>query len=90
MVLELSGVSKTYAAPDSGPPVSVLKDVELRLGAGEAVAIIGPSGSGKSTLLNIMGALDHPSAGTVKLDGRLLSGLSGPGECAWSHAHRAR
>jgi predicted ABC-type transport system involved in lysophospholipase L1 biosynthesis ATPase subunit len=76
MVLELTGVSKTYAAPDSGPPVSVLKDVELRLAAGEAVAIIGPSGSGKSTLLNIMGALDHASAGTVKLDGRALGGLS--------------
>jgi ABC-type lipoprotein export system ATPase subunit len=76
MVLELTGVSKTYATPDSGPPVSVLKDVELRLAASEAVAIIGPSGSGKSTLLNLMGALDHPSAGTVKLDGRVLGSLS--------------
>jgi lipoprotein-releasing system ATP-binding protein len=76
MVLELAGVSKTYASPDGGPPVSVLKDIELRLAAGEAVAIIGPSGSGKSTLLNIMGALDHPSAGTVKLDGRVLDSLS--------------
>ena len=76
MVLELAGVSKTYASPDGGPPVSVLKDIELRLAAREAVAIIGPSGSGKSTLLNIMGALDHPSAGTVKLDGRVLASLS--------------
>ena len=75
-MLELTGVSKNYASPDGGPPVSVLKNVDLHLAAGEALAIIGPSGSGKSTLLNIMGALDHPSAGQVRLDGRELSGLS--------------
>jgi ABC-type lipoprotein export system ATPase subunit len=76
MLLELTGVSKTYASPDGGPPVSVLKNVDLRLMPGEAIAIIGPSGSGKSTLLNIMGALDHPSAGQVRLDGRDLGSLN--------------
>jgi ABC-type lipoprotein export system ATPase subunit len=76
MLLELNRVSKTYASPDGGPPVAVLKDVDLQLAAGEAVAIIGPSGSGKSTLLNIMGALDHPSAGQVRLDGRELGSLN--------------
>jgi ABC-type lipoprotein export system ATPase subunit len=75
-MLELTGVSKNYASPDGGPPVSVLKNVDLHLAAGEALAIIGPSGSGKSTLLNIMGALDHPSAGQVRLDGRELGSLS--------------
>ena len=75
-MLELTGVSKNYASPNGGPPVSVLKNVDLHLAAGEALAIIGPSGSGKSTLLNIMGALDHPSAGQVRLDGRELSSLS--------------
>ena len=76
MLLELTEVSKDYALPNGGPPVSVLKNVALQLAAGEALAIIGPSGSGKSTLLNIMGALDHPSAGQVRLDGRELSSLS--------------
>lgn len=76
MLLELTGVSKTYASPDGGPPVSVLKNVDLHLMPGEALAIIGPSGSGKSTLLNIMGALDHPNAGRVRLDGRDLGSLN--------------
>ena len=76
MLLELTGVSRTYASPDGGSPVSVLKNVDLHLMPGEALAIIGPSGSGKSTLLNIMGALDHPSAGQVRLDGRELGSLN--------------
>jgi lipoprotein-releasing system ATP-binding protein len=76
MLLELTRISKTYASPDGGPPVAVLKDIEFQLAAGEAVAIIGPSGSGKSTLLNIMGTLDHPSAGQVRLDGRELANLN--------------
>jgi ABC-type lipoprotein export system ATPase subunit len=78
MLLELTGVSKDYPSPNGGPPVSVLKNVALQLAGGEALAIIGPSGSGKSTLLNMMGALDHPGAGQVRLDGRELSGLSEP------------
>lgn len=75
MLLELTRVSKTYPSPDGGPPVAVLKDVDLQLAAGDAAAIIGPSGSGKSTLLNLIGALDFPSAGQVRLDGRELNGL---------------
>ncbi len=76
MLLELDHLSKTYAAPDGGPPVDVLRNISLRLDAGEAVSIIGPSGSGKSTLLNIMGALDRPTSGSVRLDGRDLGGLT--------------
>ena len=76
MLLEIDHLSKTYSSPDGGPIVDVLRDVSLRLDAGEAVSIIGPSGSGKSTLLNIMGALDRPTTGTVRLDGRDLGGLT--------------
>ncbi len=78
MLLELTKVSKSYPATDAGARVEVLKDVDLQLAAAEAIAIVGPSGSGKSTLLNIMGALDHPSAGQVRLDGRDLADLSEP------------
>lgn len=75
MPLELTHISKTYPAA-GGEQVEVLRDVNLRLAAGEALAVIGPSGSGKSTLLNIMGALDRPSGGTIRLDGQDLGGMS--------------
>jgi lipoprotein-releasing system ATP-binding protein len=75
LLLELNGVSKDYG------DVDVLRDVNLRLDGGEAIAIVGPSGSGKSTLLNIIGTLDRPTSGTVSFDGDDLRRLS-PDEIA--------
>ena len=69
-LLELEGVSKTYPGP-----LTVLRDVDLSIEAGEFVAIVGPSGSGKSTLLHLMGTLDRPSAGSIMLDGLDIAGL---------------
>jgi lipoprotein-releasing system ATP-binding protein len=66
-VLEVIGVSKHYPGPSGS--IAVLSSIDLRLDAGESVSIVGPSGSGKSTLLHILGALDPPSAGTVRFDG---------------------
>lgn len=67
-VLQAQAVTKTYA--DAGRDVSVLKDLDFNLSAGEQLAIIGSSGSGKSTLLNILGGLDKPSSGEVLIGGK--------------------
>lgn len=70
----LQGVGKTYHGAHA--PVPVLHDVALRLRRGEQLAIVGPSGSGKSTLMNILGLLDHPSAGDYAFEGRPVARFS--------------
>jgi putative ABC transport system ATP-binding protein len=65
-VLELDGVSKVYGTE---PPVAALQDVSFSIRRGELAAIVGPSGSGKSTLLHIIGTLERPSSGSVRIDG---------------------
>ena len=72
-MIEASRVSKSYESPAG--PVSVLRDLDLRVGAGESAAIIGPSGSGKTTLLNLLGALDQPSSGSIRVGGEELGKL---------------
>ena len=72
-MLELINVSKDYQSPADTGSVSVLKDITLKIEKGQSIAVVGPSGSGKSTLLNIIGALDHPTAGRVLLDGKDLT-----------------
>ena len=67
-MLQATGISKDYHGPAG--PVRVLTDVNLAVRPGESLAIIGPSGSGKSTLLYILGALEPPSSGSVRLSGR--------------------
>jgi putative ABC transport system ATP-binding protein len=65
-VLELDAVTKTYP---SEPPVTALDRVSFSVAAGELVAVVGPSGSGKSTLLHLMGTLERPSSGIVRVTG---------------------
>jgi macrolide transport system ATP-binding/permease protein len=73
-LIELERVSRHYAS--GGAQVRALDDVSLRIEAGEMVAIMGASGSGKSTLMNLLGCLDKPSSGQLRVDGHDLSGLS--------------
>ncbi len=75
-MLELIDIRKDYESPAGTGSVTVLRDIGLKVGKGESVAVVGPSGSGKSTLLNIIGALDRPSSGRVLLEGTDISALS--------------
>lgn len=73
-LVEVRNLAKTYSV--SGQPVTALHGVSLDVPAGEYVAIAGPSGSGKSTLLQLIGGLDRPTAGSVRLRGTALEALS--------------
>ncbi|WP_239134256.1 ABC transporter ATP-binding protein [Rugosimonospora africana] len=70
-MVELDQVTKTYSGG-----VTALHGVTLSIGYGEMVAIVGPSGSGKSTMLHLIGTLDRPSTGTIRIDGHDVARLS--------------
>jgi putative ABC transport system ATP-binding protein len=72
-MIDLDRVTKRF---DGKRNVTALQDVSVSIPRGEMVSIIGPSGSGKSTLLNLVGGLDRPTTGEVKVDGEALGGLS--------------
>ena len=73
-VLKLENVHKQYESADRDP-VPVLRGISLTVQRGDSLAIVGPSGSGKSTLLNILGSLDSPTRGSIRLDGEELAHL---------------
>jgi putative ABC transport system ATP-binding protein len=73
-MIQLQGVSKVYRMGDV--EVHALRGIDLHIGAGDFLAIMGPSGSGKSTLMNLLGCLDQPTSGTYLLDGIDVGRLS--------------
>ena len=83
-IVDLRGVTKTYALDVA--PVVVLDGVDLQIPGGAIVALLGVSGSGKSTLLHLLGAIDRPDSGAVRVDGHDLVGL-GPAGQADFRAH---
>ena len=72
--IELTGIERVFHLGDS--EVHALRNLDLSIGAGEYLAVMGPSGSGKSTLLNLLGLLDRPDAGTYRFEGRDITTMS--------------
>ena len=80
-LVEVHGLTKEYRRGDEVVPV--LAGLELQIGRGDYVALMGPSGSGKSTLLNLLGGLDMPTSGQILIDGVAIEQLSSNELAAW-------
>ncbi|NTU93676.1 MAG: ABC transporter ATP-binding protein [Chlorobiaceae bacterium] len=85
-MLEARNLVKSYALPGQ-PPLQILKGIDLSVGAGEMVTVIGASGSGKTTLLNLLGTLDSPDGGELFFEKKLLFNGS---KCMMSKKELAR
>jgi len=83
--LNASGLVKSY--PVGGRPLTVLRDLDLKVEAGEMVAIVGASGVGKSTLLHVLGGLDRVDQGRIAIDGRELTTMPDPEIVAFRNRH---
>jgi putative ABC transport system ATP-binding protein len=80
-LVEVRGLTKEYRRGDEVVPV--LAGLDLTIARGDYVALMGPSGSGKSTLLNLLGGLDQPTAGEIRIDGTAIEGLGSDELAAW-------
>ena len=80
-MIRMEGITKEYPGRKGRPGLCVLNDIDLQVGRGEYVSIVGPSGSGKSTLMHLIGCLDSPTAGRYQLDGVDVAGLNQKALC---------
>jgi len=80
-VIEIDRVARSYETPAGAFPA--LRAVDLRIGAGEAIAVVGKSGSGKSTLLNLIGGIDSPTRGEIRVAGVAVDRLKGDALARW-------
>jgi putative ABC transport system ATP-binding protein len=85
VLVDVQAVEKVFHR--GAEEIHVLKDLHLQVKAGEFLALMGPSGSGKSTLLNLIGGLDRPTRGTVKVSGEQIEGLSDRILAGWRARH---
>ncbi|MCC8022703.1 MAG: ABC transporter ATP-binding protein [Clostridiales bacterium] len=86
-LLQVDNLKKVYTTRFGGQQVQALTNVTFSVEEGEYVAIMGESGSGKTTLLNILAALDRPTSGEVRLDGKNLSGIKEKDISAFRRTH---
>jgi len=84
-VIRIDHLSKTYTR--GGQPIPVLMDINLEVGRAEFVSLMGPSGSGKSTLLNLIAGIDHPSSGTIAINGVDIATLDESALADWRAAN---
>jgi putative ABC transport system ATP-binding protein len=84
-MIEIRGLSKVYTRGKQ--KVAALQAVDLDIDKGDFVALMGPSGSGKTTLLNLIGGLDSPTSGSIKVDGQALERMSSGALARWRAAH---
>lgn len=84
-IVDLRGVTKRYQK--GRERVEVLKELDLQVAAGDFAALMGPSGSGKTTLLNLIGGLDHPTAGEIHVSGQRIDRLGSRALARWRSNH---